>query len=196
MDSSQKKALSQAKFRRNSLLAHLGKLAIAVQGLETPSGDPANPERRSEWKVLEDRLSTTTESYRIRHGELDALLEVDEQQALFEEDLKTTDQIGYLRCRIADGVSSFRSHPSLGLPLGAGDAANEGSAASSHGAQYQGLPKLKLPQFSGNHLEWRSFLALITSETPVMVPPVPTPATNTSILPSVASQISSAVVRR
>jgi len=35
-----------------------------------------------------------------------------------------------------------------------------------------------------------------TSPTPVMVPPVPTPATNTSTCPSMSLQISSAVVRR
>ena len=38
--------------------------------------------------------------------------------------------------------------------------------------------------------------ALSTSATPVMVPPVPTPATRMSTLPSVSRQISSAVVRR
>ena len=37
--------------------------------------------------------------------------------------------------------------------------------------------------------------SLSTSPTPVTVPPVPTPATKTSTLPSVSSQISSAVVR-
>ena len=35
---------------------------------------------------------------------------------------------------------------------------------------------------------------LMYRETPVMVPPVPTPRTNTSILPSVSSQISGPVV--
>ncbi len=39
-------------------------------------------------------------------------------------------------------------------------------------------------------------LAFRTSPTPVMVPPVPTPATNASRRPSTASRISSAVVRR
>ena len=38
--------------------------------------------------------------------------------------------------------------------------------------------------------------ALITSPTPVMVPPVPMPATRMSTFPSVSRQISSAVVRR
>ena len=37
---------------------------------------------------------------------------------------------------------------------------------------------------------------LITSLTPVIVPPVPTPETRISTLPSVSAQISSAVVRR
>ena len=37
---------------------------------------------------------------------------------------------------------------------------------------------------------------LMTSETPVIVPPVPTPATRMSTLPSVSCQISSAVVLR
>ena len=41
-----------------------------------------------------------------------------------------------------------------------------------------------------------SLRPLITSETPVIVPPVPTPDTNASIVPSVADQISSAVVWR
>ena len=36
--------------------------------------------------------------------------------------------------------------------------------------------------------------ALTTSATPVIVPPVPTPETNISTLPSVSFQISSAVV--
>ena len=40
------------------------------------------------------------------------------------------------------------------------------------------------------------FLALITSATPVIVPPVPTPATSMSAPPSVSAQISSAVVSR
>src|SRR5579862_3187782 len=40
------------------------------------------------------------------------------------------------------------------------------------------------------------FRCLMTSATPVMVPPVPTPATRKSTLPSVSRQISSAVVRR
>ena len=39
-------------------------------------------------------------------------------------------------------------------------------------------------------------LSLSTSPTPVIVPPVPTPATKASRRPSVASRISSAVVRR
>src|SRR2546421_579156 len=38
--------------------------------------------------------------------------------------------------------------------------------------------------------------SLMTSVTPVIVPPVPTPATRISTLPSVSRQISSAVVRR
>ena len=38
--------------------------------------------------------------------------------------------------------------------------------------------------------------ALMTSPTPVMVPPVPTPETRMSTLPSVSRQISSAVVLR
>ena len=38
--------------------------------------------------------------------------------------------------------------------------------------------------------------ALMASATPVMVPPVPTPATTMSTWPSVSFQISSAVVRR
>ncbi|MBT9162661.1 MAG: hypothetical protein DDT27_01220 [Dehalococcoidia bacterium] len=40
------------------------------------------------------------------------------------------------------------------------------------------------------------FLGLITPATPVIVPPVPTPETRISTLPSVSLQISSAVVRR
>jgi len=40
------------------------------------------------------------------------------------------------------------------------------------------------------------FSGLMTSLTPVMVPPVPTPATSMSILPSVSSHSSTAVVRR
>ena len=44
--------------------------------------------------------------------------------------------------------------------------------------------------------EKSSFRLLMTSETPVMVPPVPTPVTKTSIFPSVAFHISSAVVKR
>ena len=38
------------------------------------------------------------------------------------------------------------------------------------------------------------FLGLMKRATPVMVPPVPTPATNASTSPSVSSQISGAVV--
>ena len=40
------------------------------------------------------------------------------------------------------------------------------------------------------------FLCLITSDTPVMVPPVPTPETKQSTCPSIPDQISSAVVLR
>ena len=46
-------------------------------------------------------------------------------------------------------------------------------------------------------IAWKDGLrCLITCATPVIVPPVPTPATSASTLPSVSAQISSAVVLR
>ena len=49
---------------------------------------------------------------------------------------------------------------------------------------------------TADHAARRAACSFRTSPTPVMVPPVPTPATNASSRPSVASRISSAVVRR
>src|ERR1035438_5294619 len=51
--------------------------------------------------------------------------------------------------------------------------------------------------FGSTAMDWNPFLRdLITSLTPVIVPPVPTAETRMSALPSVSFQISSAVVRR
>ena len=58
----------------------------------------------------------------------------------------------------------------------------------------QGCPPEITGLASGSTATVKSSLRpLITSETPVIVPPVPTPDTNASIVPSVADQISSAV---
>ena len=51
-------------------------------------------------------------------------------------------------------------------------------------------------RLDGDRLEADGLRCLITSPTPVIVPPVPTPATRMSTWPSVSFQISSAVVRR
>ncbi len=61
-----------------------------------------------------------------------------------------------------------------------------------------GLPPLITGESTGSTAtHWKDgFFCLIISPTPVIVPPVPTPATSASHWPSVSSQISTAVVRR